>query len=308
MLKQEKFELYVPESRREILEAFERELSDNLVEFNQDKENRIQQLLDSVPELNIGENLQHLYAAGLLDPETYRMLNHALFYIYFSSVDYKPPEKKKPEEDAENNQDQDAPEEQKEPAEEEGDKPADAENEQPAQEEEEWKAPDVSEEELQIVKAKEKLSLVFVEDPAPEGEQVEHDSEPLYEAVLRMRVPIDRELNTSKSIDTHRSSASKKSFGSKGSRAHDRAAAARQKKTSNIDIIDEKHDKKNAKKDSGLKSSKLHAEKPKEIEESKHEEVEEQPPREPPTWPEDFIEPYSGETFELERGFFPGTS
>ena len=206
VLKQEKFDIYVPESYRAFFEEFEKVMQDDLVEFNKNKDANIHLFLEKVPEANLNESLPILNEAGLLDQHTLRLLNTALFSLYFTSVDYKPPEKK-PQQNADGDPsqaqdvdqgdethksdqgdgdagdgdqqadndagdgDQDAGDKQDGDNQDAGgdgaaNQQADGGNQgdqqQQAQPEEEWKAPEITEEELQMVKARERLRVVFV--------------------------------------------------------------------------------------------------------------------------------------------------
>jgi hypothetical protein len=128
-----------------------------------------------------------------------------------------------------------------------------------------------------MVKARERLRLVFVPQSNPEDQVHE---KPQYNTILRMRMPLDRELHTVRSQDTHVSAVSKQT-----------------KQDSKAKPDDKKQPPANFKMTPDTK--------PKDIEDHKDE-----PPvvekRQLPPEPEDFIEPYDGKTFEKQRAFFPG--
>lgn len=317
ILKQEKFDIYVPEEHRALFEEFERVMHEDLVEFNKNKDQNVTELLQKIPDVNLAESLQILNDEGLFDLHTKRTINMALFLLYFTSVDYKPPEKKVPEQNPDLAQDGNQgdggdgnaqPDGDGEPKDGDDDEPKDGDGDagadggdQPAdgqaggdqgagdqpqgdggdqgdgqpqqQPEEEWKAPEITEEDLLMVKAREKLRLVFVPTKNPEDQA--HDK-PLYDSVLRMRMPLDRELHTVRSQDTHVSAST-----SKFQKVDLKAKAEEKKQSATSKTLDQK------------------------TEESKEEPPIEEKKELPPE-PEDFIEPYDGKTFEKHRAFFPG--
>jgi len=164
-------------------------MANDLIDFNANKPVKIQELMNELHEVNLLQNLSVLSRENLLDSNLLRSINKALISIFFTSVDYKIPEKKPKEEPpvpvegaaegespapAEGQDNSPSGKSEEKPAGEEvspqgSDKILDALEEadkpiEPQEEEEEFKLPEVTALELAMVEAKKKLRLNYVND------------------------------------------------------------------------------------------------------------------------------------------------
>ena len=167
-------------------------MADDLIAFNANKPSKIQSLMNDLQEINLLQNLSVLSNENLLDPNLLRNINKALVSIFFTSVDYKIPEKKPKEEPGQvlgevpgEGQPDNS------PSGSQGAEPVEAKPEQspaevqsqgsekildaleegqvdqpiePQEEEEEFKLPEIMPIELAMVEAKKKLRLNYVND------------------------------------------------------------------------------------------------------------------------------------------------
>jgi len=176
-------------------------MSEDLIFFNQNKEKIIEDLTNRLEEINYFQNLGNLCLKNLLDPNVFKQLNKALLFIFFTSIDYKIPEKpnkkdeeapvendintdaeiiKSPEIQDENPIDPDQSLQQEKPSEQTGEI-------EPQQlDQEEFKLPEITPLEEAMLEAKKRLKLDFVQEW---GHTTECD------AIIRFRIPLNREIN-----------------------------------------------------------------------------------------------------------------
>jgi len=217
-LKNNEFPIYLNEQHQQLIQNIHKEMDENLVLFNQNKTAKIEELAQQLTELNHHQSLQTLSSQSHLNQSILSQINKALLYIFFTSVDYKIPEKKPveptpeviapvqnnilPTEEsntAEKTEENTEAVQQAEPTEEapEGEVKEQAEipvqvQAQPQPEvqapvpvqEEEFKLPEITAFEQAILTINKKIKLSYVK----EGE-----GENKIDAVVRMRVPLQRE-------------------------------------------------------------------------------------------------------------------
>jgi len=270
-------------------------LEEDLINFNQNKTAKIEELIEKLPEINHQQSLQILWSNSLLTPSVLKQINKTLLYILFSSVDYKIPEKKpvpvpetKPEENNEQQEPKSPEEGEENPAENtespQGDEPKDVpekeeepketpekENEQKVEQEnvapviqepeEEFKFPEITPFEQTLVELSKRIKINFVKD----WERKECD------AIVRFRNPLQRnppeENKPEEEEEVEKIST----------------ARSRKKEEKNIPVP---------------------VQEPEVVEEQPQESFNEKMKR--LIVNDEFIEPYDGSTFEKEQLEFPG--
>lgn len=179
-------------------------MEEDLVSFNQSRDAIVAEFVQQIDFPNCFQTLGILYRKELLSQPIWRLINTALFTIYFTSVDYKPPEKK-PKDEVEGSpeagqalNDSVEPENKDTLAQNDGDDPDGSLEKKPDEEqkdgggegdnvaapEEEWVPPEVTPFEQEMVAAKAKLRIEFVES---------WDFQSDFDAILRTRLPLNRE-------------------------------------------------------------------------------------------------------------------
>lgn len=199
--------IYVDEHQQPIIEAIQEEMSNDLINFNKNKSEKIQDIANRLESFNCFQNLKTLKTENLLDQSLFNQINQALLHIFFASVDYKPPvvkEKSIPAEQpavpqeqsegaqaTENSEQKPEAEDQKPEVEEQ--KPA-SEQESPVETntipieavespQEEFVMPEITSFETSVVQAKSHIKLTFVKD----WELTKN-----LDAIVRFRVPLNR--------------------------------------------------------------------------------------------------------------------
>jgi len=182
--------IYLREQSQEVINNVRKQMGENLILFNQNKAEKIEEIYNQVSDINHHQTLNLLSSNGLLDNSLFKSLNKALLYISLTSVDYKIPEPKQPEPivpvaQSENKGEVEGEVPQEGEAKEPEEKPVDEEKtvEEQKQEEIELKIPEVTEMEKEILKILGKLNMNFVS-----GWELKQD----LNGVIRFRVPLNR--------------------------------------------------------------------------------------------------------------------
>jgi len=303
------FTIYLENKHKELVDGMLHYMEFDLISFNKDKSLHVRDFISKIAEINLYQNLGQLYRKEMLNQSLYKLLMATFFYIYFSSVDYKIPEKKPAESDVplqgteengskkdllteqntEENRDTDRerPEGQEGQEVQEGQEgqplAGDQQNqegnnvvEQPA--EEEFKLPEITPLEQETVQAKSKIKIEFVENWKFQSD---------FDVLARFRIPLQREGPTERT---------------------DPKTGTIDSENNNPGEVENAKDDQNTQTDQNPEGNQAEVKASVEGQsiEPKEENKEEQKVINDGEEPDEFIEPYDGSTFEKEKETFMG--
>jgi len=189
--------IYADEHQQSIIQNIQEEMANDLIDFNKNKSEKIQEIANKLEGLNWFQNLRTLNNQNLLDQHLFNQINQALLYIFFASVDYKPPVVKQksipteqsavpqeqPEAQVTENSEEKPEEGQKPTGEQENIESINVQTETVEAPKEEFVMPEITPFEALVVQAKSHLKLTFLKD---------WEFAKDFDAIVRFRIPLNR--------------------------------------------------------------------------------------------------------------------